>query len=153
MTDTPTPTTDAAEPAKAHGSAPVTIDLGDLADDWAGQSVTIRPHLSYQAKQRIDAAAAKATAEVAGNRAQRRARRDDPTIELTNTVTPLEFAVATVEECVLSWTLRGFDGQVLEANRAGVQSPQAPADLIDAIIDEIHYHYEQRAPKLRQRRS
>ena len=139
MTQPPTP-----------GAAGTTIDLGDLADEWAGQHVTIRPHLSYAARQRVDSAASRSTAEVQPrNRAERR-QRDRP-VEITNEMTTLEYAVALIEEAVIDWHVLGHDGNPLPANRAGVQSPHAPALLLDTIVDEIEAHYEEQAPKLKRR--
>ena len=34
-----------------------TIDMGELHDAWRGQTITIRPYLSYAASIRIDEAA------------------------------------------------------------------------------------------------
>ena len=149
MTDTP-PAPEQTHPA---GAAPVTIDLGELTEggEWAGQTVTIRPHISYAAQSRIDAAAARMFQEAPGNRAQRRAARDAPSTIVAET-TPMDYAAAVVEECVLSWTIAGHDGRPLPANREGVTSDNAPASLLDAAIDEILVYYEQRTPKLRKRR-
>ena len=133
------------------GAAGTTIDLADLSDDWAGQHVTIRPHLSYAARQRIDAAAHRSTTSVQPrNRAERRGQRNEP-VEITSQVTPVEYAVAVIEEAVTEWHVLGYDGNPLPATRAGVQSPHAPALLLDTIVDEIEAHYEARAPKLKPR--
>ena len=66
-------------------------------------------------------------------------------------VTPVDFAAAVIEECVSSWTLRGHDGEVLEPNRAGINSPQAPALLVDVAVEAIMEFHEARAPKLKER--
>ena len=137
-------------PEAAPGAAPHTIDLGEFADDWRGQSVTIRPHLSYAASQRIEAARIRMSTQITGNRQQRRAGTGGD-MEMTAAATPLDYAIAVVSECVMSWTLRGYDGEVLEANAAGVASVQAPADLLDVVVDEIVGHYEARRPQLRTR--
>ena len=139
-----TPATDNASQSAA-GSAPHTIEMVDYADEWSGQSVTIRPHLSYAASARIEGAKSAMKAQL------RPDRRKDDDIEMLSEVTPIDFAAAVVEECVNSWTLRGYDGEVLEPNRAGISSPQAPAVLVDVVVDAIMEFYEARAPKLKER--
>ena len=154
MSDTPSPTPEPAKPAAAANQ--VTIDLGDLADEYAGQTITIRPHLSYAANQRIETAAVKMRAQIEqpANRAERRARaRENQELELSAEAAPLEYATAVVDEAVIEWTLTGYDGKVLAANGAGLRSPQAPADLLDDAINEIVGYYESRRPKLRKRPS
>lgn len=137
MTDTP--------PAAPPGAAPRTIDLGTLADAWTGQTVTIRPHLSYAAHQRVEAARLRMTAVPAG-------ADGGGAMTLAADPSPVAYACALVEESVIEWTLTGYDGRPLAANAAGVTSPQAPATLLDAVIDEIAAHYEATAPKLRTER-
>lgn len=145
-----TDTTDTATPPAAPGNAAQTIDMSDWSDSWAGMTVTVRPHLSFAADQRIESARMRMAAEVKGNRRQRRSD-DGADVEMTTTVTPLDYATAVVEETVTSWTLVGFDGQPLQANRAGVTSEQAPADLLDCVIEAIVEFYEARRPKLKKR--
>ena len=140
--------TDQVKPAP--GNAPHTIDLGEFADDWRGQSVTIRPHLSYAASQRIEVARMRMSTLHTGNREQRRA--GGGSMEMLAAATPLEYASAVVAECVQSWTLLGYDGEVLAANAAGVASEQAPAEVLDVVVDEIVGYYEARRPQLRTRR-
>ena len=148
MTDTPTP--DAPPPAA--GAAPVTIDLGALFDGFDGQTVTIRPHLSYAASQRIETARMRMSAHIQGNRAQRRAA-GDADFEMRAEVLPLEYAAAVVEEAVISWTLTGYDNKPIPATAAGINSQQAPAALLDEVIGEIVDHYEAHRPKRRTKRS
>ena len=135
-------------PAPAAGSAPATLNMADYSDDWADQSITLRPHLSYAADQRIETARVRMSTEVSsgGNK-----RTTDKQMEMTAAVTPLEYAVAVVEECVLSWTLLGYSGVTLPASRVGVMSEQAPAELLDVAVDAIVEFYEARRPKLKPR--
>ena len=138
MTDTP-------QTIPPSGSAPHTIDMVDCSDDWAGQTITLRPHQSYAAAQRIETARIQMSAQVSAG------RQRDEGVQMTAAVTPIDYAAAVVEECVLSWTLLGYDGQPLAANRAGLTSEQAPAELLDVAIDEIVEFYESRRPKLKER--
>ena len=140
------------EPATpAPGSAPHTIEMGDYADDWEGQTVTIRPHLSYAADQRIETARIQMSAKVRSGNKQAGRQSGDRDVQMDAAVTPLAYATAVVEECVLSWTLLGYDGVPLPASSAGVNSAQAPAELLDVVIDEIAEFYEARRPKLKPR--
>ena len=149
MTDT---APEAPPPPQAAGAAPVTINLGDLFDAYDGMAVTIRPHLNYAASQRIETARMRMSAQIQGNRAQRRAAEDEG-LEMRAEVLPLQYAAAVVEECVISWTLRGYDNKPLPATAEGINSQQAPASLLDDVIGEIVDYYEERRPKRRKRNS
>lgn len=140
-----------AEIPQPTGAAGHTIDMGEWSDAWLGQTVTIRPFLSYAANQRIeDTLLAIEMQTAGGNRAQRRAARHDPA-KMTARTRSVEHAVAVIEEAVLSWTLLDAAGQPLPANRHGVTSEQAPYDLIDTAVGEILDYYEARRPKRRTR--
>ena len=129
-----------------------TIDLGEWSDDWAGQVVVIRPYLSYAASQRIETARVQMQTEVTGNRAQRRAvAASDSNMQVTATITSMDYATAVVDTCVLSWTLIGYDGQPLPQGTAGLMSDEAPSELLDVVIDAIGEFYEERRPKLKTR--
>ena len=128
------------------------IDLAAwLTDDgdapWAGQTVTIRPFLSYAADRRIESARLKMQAEIEGEGGNRRSRRDRD-VSMTTEITPMDYAAAVVEECVIEWTLIGHDGKRLGCNRFGLESQHAPAELLDTVIEEIMDFYEARRPKL-----
>ena len=140
-----------APPAPPAGAAPVTLDLGELLDDWEGQTITIRPHLSFAASQRIEAARMEMSAHVQTNRRARREAGAD--MEMTARVTSVDYAVAVVEEAVISWTLTGHNAKLIRANREGINSQHAPAQLLDTAIAEIVDYYEERTPKLRKRSS
>ena len=121
--------------------------MGDWADDWAGQTITIRPHISFRADQRIETAKI-AVSTTIDNPGQ---AKKDQSVSTALDITPLETAIAIVEECVLSWTLLGHDSQPLPPNRHGVTSEQAPPDLLDVATSEIMEFYESRRPKLKAR--
>ena len=137
-------TTDIAEPTPIPAADHV-IDMGDWADAWTGQTITVRPYRTYAASTRIEQARAEMKTEVKRNRR----RRDTDDVEVRTAVTPLDFAAAVVEESVISWTLRGVDGQPLTADRAGLLSHHAPAVLVDCAIDAIEEFYDGQAPKLK----
>jgi len=133
--------TPAAIPTRGH-----LIDLGDVAEAWRGQTVTIRPFLSYAADQRIESAATTTRARsTARNRRERRQGRADDT-EVVVEAQPLDYAAAVIEECVLEWTITGADGRPLPATAAAARSDQAPAVLLNAVIDEIMDFYEAQRP-------
>ena len=119
------------------------IDMGDVVEAWRGQTVTIRPFLSYAADQRITAAAITNRKREPRNRRERR-HQQESLIEWVPD--GLGHAVAVVEEAVLEWMIVGADGRPLPANRAGVLSPQAPAVLLNVVIDEVMDYYEAQRP-------
>ena len=126
------------------GGGPKVIDMGEWLDDWDGQTVTIKPYLSYAADRRIESARVQMQAEIKAGRD--RSARD---VTMTSEATPMDYAVAVVEECVLEWSLIGHDGKPLPCNRAGLVSESAPAELLDVVIDEVVGYYESRRPKLK----
>ena len=130
----------AAEAVQAAVSGHV-IDMGSLDAAWAGQTITIRPHLSFAADQRItQASAGMRLEEPTGNRRQRRQARPKTVIDPD----PLGHAAAVIGEAVLSWTLRDVDGRPLECSPSVVHSESVPARLMQEAIDAImdHYHPE-----------
>ena len=126
-----------AYPTRSH-----VIDMGKVSPAWKDMTVTIRPFLSYAADQRITSAA------IASRKSprNRRERRQDAGSVIGWVPDGLGHAVAVVEEAVLEWTLVGADGRPLPANRSGVVSPQAPAVLLNAAIDEVMDYYEAQQP-------
>ena len=111
------------------------INMGLLADEWEGMRIRIRPFLSFKASRLIDTAAVSM-----GN-------VSEDGIDLS--MNPMNHAVAVVEQCVLSWTLKNHADEIIASTREGVEDDLTPAVLMEEAVEAILEYYESAAPKVR----
>ena len=98
----------------------VTLVLGD------GSEVVVREHLSFAMKTRLDDAKMTMRVGDGGGDFQ---------------LTPQKYAEAIVERCVVSWTVRGIDGEPVDATVAGVRSANMGWRVMEAVVEAVEKHY------------
>ena len=117
---------------------PHVIDMGEVFEGWSGQTIKVKPWMSYAAATAIETAAIPQEAA-----AQDGDGEDAPT--------PLGSAVmarswAWIRHQVLEWSLRDYEGELIEHSFAGITGDAVPADLIDQAVVAIEEYYEALRP-------
>lgn len=102
------------------------IDLGEVREEWAGQWVACKPHITFAQRSRITALGLQLT-------------NDDPAVVERAL---LDTAVAWFEIGIAESSLRGLDGSVLRPERAAIVGPNAPDDLISEVVSQLRRHFE-----------
>ena len=114
------------------------IDLGDVAERWRGQTVTVKAWRSYASQQRVVNARSRGSMPLPKNKAAAKAQASEINIDMDT----LAFAEAVVRESVTEWAIVGWDGEPIAAPPGGLRSELMRPDIADAMIGAIEEYYD-----------
>ena len=114
------------------------IELGDIAERWRGQTVTVHPYRSFADQQRIQNARSRGSMPLPDAKNKRNTAASEVNID----VNTLRFSEVVVQLSVVEWALIGWDGEPIPAPPGGINSEMMRPDIADRMIGAIEDYYD-----------